>query len=125
MRSDFGTEVVVASLNAGSAGPGAGVDLKDCNEVDAHIAAGAVGATYSIEESDDNAAFAAAADADVVRYAADGTVEHKNALVLAADEVGMLGYVGHKQYVRIATTAADGAGFFEKSRMRSAGGSLA
>lgn len=117
MRDNYLEVEVVPSLHVADAGPGASVDLADCNAALAVIVAdGTGGETYTLQESDDDATWADVADADVL--SADGT----NGQAPAANEVAKIGYIGSKRYVRVTTSAAGGAAVVVKERLRYAGG---
>lgn len=99
---------VVESLAPASrtaAANGTGVDLRGFESATVVINLGAAGGTspsftFAVEESDDNSAFTAVADADLM-----GDAEP---VVTAAGAPVKIGYKGGKRYLRVAITAVSG-----------------
>lgn len=110
MRSDLVTAVSVATSIAPQAVTaavnGTGVDLAGYDAAAVVITSGTItdgtGYVFEVQESDDNAAFTAVADADL--SGAEPTLA-------AADDnvVREIGYKGIKRYIRVAITAVTGA----------------
>ena len=91
-----------ASRNAAVAG--AGVDLKGFNAAQAVIQAGAISGTspsftFELQESDDDSAYTAVEDADL---------QGSEPVLTAGNQVARVGYIGNKQYIRVAITDVSG-----------------
>lgn len=107
MRDMKSNQDVVQSLAPASqtaAVNGTGVDLRGYDAAMVTINAGAAGGTspsftFEVQESDDNSAFTAVADADL-----QGT----EPVITAAQAAVRIGYIGNKRYIRVAITAASG-----------------
>ena len=85
----------IAPQTASGGVNGTGVDLKGCDSVMFAVGVGSItgaagDAAVTIEESDDNSAWAAAAAKDVSRSASG----------LVADTATQIGYIGSKRYAR-------------------------
>lgn len=94
----------LAPASQTAAANGTGVDLRGFDSAAVVIERGAAGGTtpsftFEVQESDDNAAFAAVAAADL-----DGT----EPVVTAAGAPVKIGYKGVKRYIRVAITVVTG-----------------
>lgn len=107
LKNNISAVQSLAPASQTAAADGAGVDLQGFNSACAVIDAGASGGTspdftFEIQESDDNAAFTAVADADLHGTEPQITGANDNA-------VYRVGYVGNKRYIRISITTVTGS----------------
>lgn len=88
-----------------AAANGTGVDLSGFNSACVVFNSGAIGGTasptftFEVQESSDNATFTAVADADI---------RGVEPVVIAANQVSTVGYIGYKRYIRAVLKTVSG-----------------
>ena len=106
------SQLLVPLLRTASANS-ASVDCRDRNSVALAVSVGATGDTLNgtnrmelqVQESDDNSAFTAAADADLVKVLpgqATGTFGIVNNTTTAVNKIYQTAYIGKRRYIRVA-----------------------
>lgn len=99
--------LAIALRNASATVNGSSVDLQGYGSALVAVTTGTMTdgtVTFEVQESDDNAAWSAVADADLQGVETD--------LSLAAtddDKIKVVGYKGNKRYLRVASTMVAGA----------------
>jgi hypothetical protein len=96
LKSNIKPVQSLVPINRTAAANGAGVDLSGFNAACVVFTSGAIGGTaptftFEVQESADNATFTAVADADL---------RGVEPVVIAANQVSTVGYIGYKRYIR-------------------------
>lgn len=110
LHNNIDVETTLAAAAVSAPGNGTGIDLSDANAAEVIVALGTIGGTASpgftvqVQESDEAAAnFTVVADDDLLGGGGELTVAAAN-----DDQVHTRGYIGNKQYLRVAVTAETG-----------------
>lgn len=104
LKSNIKPVQSLVPLNRTAAANGTGVDTLGFNSASVVFATGAIGGTtpsftFEVQESADNTAFTAVADADL-----RGT----EPVVTTANTVAQVGYIGNKRYIRAIVKTVSG-----------------